>query len=110
MRFLESMLFTILRIIIVPLILFGFFFGIEVIGSYVHRNTGCVIQEEYPEYLDCGDARLLRDNISHVYFVGLEIRGSAKIGVAIEDGSRVVVRAGSRNIDKTLDLLDKEAP
>ncbi len=106
MNFLESMLFTLLRIIIVPLILFGFFFGIEEIGSYMHRNTGCVIQEKYPEYLDCGDARLLRDNISHVYFIGLEIRGSAKIGVTMEDGSHVIVRAGSRNIDKTLDLLE----
>lgn len=108
MNLLESMLFTLLRIIIVPLILFGFFFGIDEIGSYMHRNTGCVIQEEYPEYLDCGDARLLRDNISHVYFIGLETRGSAKIGVTMKDGSLVTVRAGSRNIDSTLDLL--EAP
>lgn len=108
MNLLESIILTILRVTIVPLILFGFFFGIEEIGSYMHRNTGCVIQEEYPEYLDCGDARLFRDNVRHVYFIGLEIRGSAKIGVTMEDGSLVTVRAGSRNIDSTLELL--EAP
>ena len=107
MNLLESIILTILRVTIVPLILFGFFFGIEEIGSYMHRNTGCVIQEEYPEYLDCGTGlRLYRNNIRHVYFVGLETRGSAKIGVTMEDGSHVIVRAGSRNIDKTLDLLE----
>ena len=109
MSFIKFVLISLARIAIVPLFLFGIYFGVESIGSYIHRNTGCEIQEEYPEYLDCGTGlRLYRNNIRHVYFVGLETRDSAKIGVTMEDGSRVTVRAGSRNIDKTLDLL--EAP
>ncbi len=107
MSFVKLVLISLARSVIVPLFLFGIYFGVEGIGWFAHRNTGCVIQEEYPEYLDCGTGlRLYRNNIRHVYFVGLETRGSAKIGVTMEDGSLVTVRAGSRNIDKTLDLLE----